>query len=380
MNFFDDFLCQKHKKNHAVCGDFCVSERTAAGMIYAVCDGIGSGIYANISAITCASRILELFRKSMSIRLTSEMVAASMNRARHDDIPFSAFSVVVIFPDGRFTAYIYEMPPPILIQNNHATVLEPRFYMAGLEEIGEVYGTLHRGDSLLIFSDGVSQAGLGHGYGMGIGSDGVSDFINHNHNPDDNIAELPERIVDMCKTVSAGNRLDDTTLALIHCREAKQLTLLTGPPSKRSLDHDYALDFINMPGQKVICGSTTAELIAGELKLEVETLSLGDSFGSPPEYCIKGIDLVTEGIVTMNQAYNILDEPLERLSENSAVERLCRRLHEADIIYLMIGNAVNAAHEDLIFKQVGIHIRRTTIQKIAEKLKSIGKLVIERSY
>ena len=380
MNFFDDFLCQKHKKNHAVCGDYCVSERTAAGMIYVVCDGIGSGIYANISAITCASRILELFHRSISIRQASEMVAASMNRARQEDIPFSAFSVAVILLDGRFTAYTYEMPPPILMQNNHATVLVPRFYLAGLEEIGEIYGTLQLGDSLLIFSDGVSQAGLGYGYGMGIGSDGVSDFINHSYNLDDNIAELPERIVEMCKTVSAGNRLDDTTLALIHCRKAKQLTLLTGPPSKQSLDHSYALDFMNMPGQRVICGSTTAGLIARELKLEMETLPIVDSFGMPPEYCIEGIDLVAEGAITLNQVYNILDEPTEQLSENSVVERLCRMLHTADVINLMIGNAVNAAHEDLIFKQVGVHIRKTTIQRIAEKLKNIGKLVITRYY
>jgi hypothetical protein len=380
MKFFDDFLCQKHKKNHAVCGDFAACERTAEGMIYVVCDGIGSGIYANISAITCSSRILELYRKSMSIRLTCEMVAASMNRARTEDIPFSAFSAAVILPDGRFTAYIYEMPNPILMENGHATVLVPRFYKAGLEEIGEVYGTLNLGDCLLMFSDGVSQAGLGHGYGMGIGSEGVFDFINLNYDTDDNIAELPRRIVEMCKTVSEGSRSDDTTLVLIHCREAKQLTLLTGPPSKRSMDHSYALDFMNMPGQKIICGATTAGLIAGELNLEVETFSIGDSFGTPPEYRVEGIDLVTEGVITLNQVYNILDEPLERLTESSAAERLCRWLHSADVIYLMIGNAVNAAHEDLIFKQVGVHVRRTAIRKIAEKLKDIGKLVIERNY
>jgi len=380
MIFFDDFLCQKNKKKRTVCGDYCICERTVAGMIYIVCDGIGSGIYANIAAITCANRILELFRGGMSIRTACEIVAASMHRARKEDIPFSAFSAIVIFPDGRFTAYSYEAPSPVLVQSNQATALVPRFYTAGFEVIGEVSGNLHIGDSLLVFSDGVSQAGLGHGYGMGIGSDGVSDYINRNYNPDNGILEIPQRIVEMCKKVSAGNYEDDITLALIHCREAKELTLLTGPPSKKSLDCSYVSDFINMPGQKVICGSTTAEIVARELRLEVKFLSMGNSFGQPPEYWIDGIDIVTEGAVTLNQTYNILDEPTERLSEGSGAENLCLMLHNADVIHMMIGNSVNTAHDDLIFKQIGVYVRKAIVQQIVKKLKSIGKLVGERYY
>ena len=380
MKFFDDFLCQTNKQNYTVCGDYCICERTAAGMIYVVCDGIGSGVYANISAINCASRILELFRRGISIRMTSEMVAASMHRARKEDIPFAAFSAAVILPDGQFTAYSYEAPNPILMKNNHATVLAPRFYTAEFEVIGEVSGLLQIGDSLLLFSDGVSQAGLGHGYGMGIGSDGVSDYINRNHKPHDSVANLPHRIVETCKTISAGNYEDDTTIVIIHCREAKELTLLTGPPSKQSLDHDYASDFMNASGQKVICGSTTTDIIARELGLDVVTLSIGNSFSQLPEYWINGTDLVTEGAVTLNQVYNILDEPIERLSGNSVAERLCLMLRESDAIHLMIGNASNTAHEDLIFKQIGVHLRKAAIQQIADKLKNIGKLVIKRYY
>ena len=380
MKFFDDFLCQKNKKAHTVCGDHCACERTVGGMLYVVCDGIGSGIYANISAISCASRILELFRGGMSIRQISETVASSMHRARKESVPFSAFSAVVILPDGQFIAYSYEAPNPVLVQNNHATILAPHYYSAGLEVIGEYTGTLRIGDFLLLFSDGVSQAGLGHKHGMGIGSEGVSEYINRNYKPEDSIAEIPERIAEMCKTLSGGNHEDDTTVALLCCREAKELTLLTGPPSKQSLDHSYAADFMGMPGQKVVCGSTTTDIITRELGLTVKTLSMGNSFGQPPEYWIEGIDLVTEGAITLNQVYNIMDEPVERLSGNSSAENLCIMLREADVIHLMIGNAANSAHEDLIFKQIGVQVRKVAIQEITEKLKSIGKLIIERYY
>jgi len=380
MKFFDDFLCQRNKKNHDVCGDFCLYERTAAGMVYVLCDGVGSGIYANISAITCANRILELIRGGMSIRLTSETVAASMHRARKEDIPFAAFSVVSISPDGLYTVYSYESPNPIIMQNNHSTVLTPRFYTTSYEVIGESTGILNMGDSLIMFSDGVSQAGLGHGYGMGIGSDGVSSYINLNYKPRDNIAGLPERIIDMCKKVSGGNCEDDTTLVLLHCREAKELTLLTGPPSKRTLNNIYAKTFIGMPGQKIICGSTTTDIIAEELGLKVETVSMGNSYGQLPEYKIEGIDSVSEGAITLNQVNNILDEPDHRLTDNTVAERICLMLHNADVITLMIGNAANSAHDDLIFKQSGVKVRKHVIRRIAEKLKIKGKLVIEQHY
>jgi len=146
MKFFDDFLSQENKKGHRVCGDYVLCERTATGMLYVVCDGVGSCIYANISAITTASRILELFRCGMSLQQISETVASSMHRARKENIPFAAFSVVVLYNDGQFTTYSYESPNPIIIQKNRAMVMEPRFYTTGFEVLGESNGMLDFGD------------------------------------------------------------------------------------------------------------------------------------------------------------------------------------------------------------------------------------------
>jgi hypothetical protein len=380
MRFFEDIVAQANKKLQAVCGDYLVTERANTGTISILCDGIGSGIYANVAAITCASRISGMVQGGMSIRAAAETVAASMHRARTEDIPFSAFTISNILPDGKFVVYTYEAPKPILMEDYHATVLAPRFYTAGFEVIGETTGALNEGDSLMIFSDGVSQAGLGHGHGMGIGSDGVRNFINNNHKSADNIYKLPSRILELCKKVSAGNYEDDTTLAMLYCREAKELTLTSGPPYKASLDARFAADFINGGGLKVICGSTTTDVISRELGLEVTMLSKGNSFGQPPEYWMDGADLVAEGAITLNQVCNIIDEPPERLTGNSAAERLCLMLRETDVVHLMVGTAENDAHEDLIFKQIGISVRRATLQRLTAKLKSMGKLVTEKYY
>ena len=380
MIYIADYLCQKHKSGYLVCGDTCLCERTSTSTVYILCDGIGSGVYANIASITCSQRIKELLRRGVPLRKASEMVASSMHRARKEKIPFSAFSAVVILPDGNFTVYTYENPNPIFIQNGTAKVMTPRYYTSGYEVIGECTGSFQKGDSLLLSSDGVTQAGLGRGQGFGIGSDGVVDFINRNHKINDDVSELPDKIVEFCRSFSNGISDDDTTLALLNCQEARELTLLTGPPSKHSLDHEYAMAIKKARGMTVVSGATTAEIVSRELDIPVETLDYNASYGTPPEYYMEGIDLSTEGAITLNQALNVLDEPIELMEGNSPVKRLCAMLKEADVIHFHVGNANNEAHEDMFFKQVGVRVRKTTVEMLADKLNAMGKIVTKRYY
>jgi hypothetical protein len=378
MKFIDAFVMQQCKNRNAVCGDTWVCERSTNGTLFVVADGIGSGVYANIAAIVCASRIAELYRSGVSIREISEMVASSMHRARKEDIPFSAFTAVAILPGGQFTAYAYEAPSPILFRDNWATVLSPRFYTAGFEVIGEMTGVLREGDALMLFSDGVSQAGLGHGLGFGIGSDGVAKFSNKQLQAGlKELKALPVQIMDLCKEVSANRFEDDTTLGLLVCRKAEELTMLTGPPSKRTLDSVIVSDFMELPGKKVVCGSTTADIVSRELKREAKIVS---RMKASPEYHIEGIDLVAEGAVTLNQAYNLLGEPIEEFYQGSPAERLCLMLTEADVIRFLIGNAQNAAHEDLFFRQIGVKARQAALKLISEKLVELGKQVVKTWY
>lgn len=382
MKFYEEVFAQQMKSGYSVCGDTRLCERTEKGLIYIICDGIGSGIYANISAITCANRLLELTHRGMSLHAASEMVAASMHHARTEDIPFSAFSAALILANGQFVVYTYEAPTPIFYQDGEARVLTPHFYTANYEIIGESTGTLRLGDALLLFSDGVSQAGLGRGCALGIGSEGVSEYINRRglNCTEEELRSLPAQIVDMCHSLSGGRYEDDTTMALLLCREAVEVTILTGPPSKTSSDRKYVEEFIRATGKKAICGSTTADIVSRELGREAVLKEIGTLPGSPPEYYIEGIDFVTEGAVLLNQVYNILDENPDLFVENSLAERFCQMLMEADVVNLMIGNAQNEAHEGLLFKKVGINVRRKTVKLLAERLRTMGKLVLEKYY
>jgi hypothetical protein len=379
VKFFEDIVSQQLKHNQTVCGDVQLCEKGMDGTVFILCDGIGSGVYANIAAISCASRLRELLRTGVSLRVAAELVAASMHKAREAEIPFSAFSVALILSDGHFSVYAYESPEAVAIMNGSAIVLKPVFYTAGYEVVGEVSGVLDTGDSLVLCSDGVTQAGLGRGQGMGIGSQGLAAFINRRAPDEGGIQQLATDVTAMCKELSGGRHEDDTTCAVLHCREASQVTLITGPPAQQSRDADFARDFMAMPGEKLICGSSTAEIVGRELGREVTMRKVGSSFGSPPEYAMEGVSLTTEGAVMLNQVYNILGEPADE-AEDGVVERLCAILTRADVVHFLIGNAGNAAHAARLFKQLGVMPRKRVVRLIMDKLRAMGKLVTEKNY
>ncbi len=380
MKFFEDIVEQRSKDAYIVCGDNYLCERTPESTFFVLCDGIGSGVYANIAAITCANRMMELYRSGVSMRVMSEMVADSMHKAREEKIPFAAFTAVKILSDGLFSIYNYEAPDPMIIKDGFAVHMKPVVFSSEYEMIGETTGKLEYGESLIIVSDGITQAGLGQGASLGIGNIGLADYINRRSKHKEDIHKLPEEILNMSYRISGQRYVDDSTVVVLHCREAKQLAILSGPPALRSRDKEIVNDYIHSPGRHVIAGSTTADIAARELDRTVTLKDPGNIIGSPPEYCIEGIDLVSEGAIMLNQVYNILDEEGCHEDSGSAVERLCAMMLGSDIITFFIGSVVNEAHDSMVFRQAGIRPRMAVVQLIAEKLRAKGKLVVEKKY
>ena len=388
MKFYDAITSQRIKVGHSVCGDYYLCEKQIDGTLYIVCDGIGSGIYANIAAISCASRLREHVRNGVSLRVAVEMTAASMHRARSERIPFAAFSAVFIHVDGNFDVYTYEAPEAIMISKGYVRIMKPTFFSAGYEVVGEASGMLELGDSIILSTDGITQAGMGHGLNFGIGIEEVAKFTSRYIAGNNPLEDLPTHLTDMCASVSAGQFEDDTTSALIVCRSAAEITILTGPPLHKARDRDCIRDFMAMPGTKIVIGSTTIDILARETGRGAVLKHMSTSFSSPPEYEVEGIDLATEGAVMLNQVYNILGEEYEGDNDDAesndvdrgVVERFCAMLLKADVIHFFIGDSLNEAHSTRIFKQMGILPRKQVVTGIIAKLRRMGKLVTEKSY
>lgn len=367
---------QSAKRTGRVCGDYVVTERSAEATLTVVADGIGTGIKARVAAVMCASRLVELTRSGFTLREACSRIVHTMHEARTKDIPFSAFSACRVLNNGHATIMSYEIPSPILINNRLAAYLpKQRFYPLGLEMIAEVNCMLNYGDGVFLVSDGVSQAGLGHQYRMGWSVQGACDFINGCLAQGHELKIIPNKVLGKVKEISGATYGDDTTCVAIFCREGKTLNILTGPPVDKNNDNKVVTNFLSMKGTKVICGSTTSEMVAKILGVPIDMKTIPSAYHKPPSYEIKGIDYATEGAICLNQVHNILEENPDKLEADSSVSDLYRLFHSADTINFVVGTASNPGHENIVFRQMGVFPREVIVKLLADKLKKIGKLV-----
>jgi hypothetical protein len=289
-------------------------------------------------------------------------------------VPFAAISVARIRPDGAAVILSHEAPPPVVISDRCATVPRHHTLTMSSETVRESHCHLAPGDALMLFSDGVTQAGLGADMPRGWTIDGVRRRIHHEAQAGRDFGEIARHIHDRAREMSEAGH-DDVTVVLASCREGTVVNVLTGPPTDSDDDPEVVRRFFRGPGRRIVCGGTTAEVVARETGRMVEMEQKPASRIAPPRSEIDGVDLVTEGSISLNQVYNVLDEDPDRLEKDSPVSDLYRHLHEADRINFTVGGAENPATGDIAFRQRGILTRQKIVPLLAEKLREAGKLV-----
>ncbi|MDR3198923.1 MAG: serine/threonine-protein phosphatase [Planctomycetaceae bacterium] len=409
----DVFSVQTSKKTGLPCGDVLATVRTNTGTTVICADGIGSGIRAHIAAQMCVARLTESLRQDISFRKIFASVATTMQNSRDPKKPFAAFSIARIRSDGNATVFSYDAPLPILVSRQGGTILANRPFPLPGGLAMESNCQLEREEGILLMSDGITQAGIGYGANTEWTSEGVVRFINEKIASRMKFSLIPEtihkealarwqgKVKDKSSTAvparsTAGRGFspytpdaahqntipsvhrvvgDDCSIVLALCRTGQTVNIFTGPPEDREQDLPTIKRFIHLPGLKIVCGGTTAKLVAKYLNVPLEMEPEPMSVIAPPRYAIKGINLVTEGAVTLNQVYNILDEDIARLNEDSGVTELRLLLGVADKLNIIVGCAANTANADISFRQRGVLSRKVLVPLLAEKLRQEGKLV-----
>ena len=363
------------KKPGSPPGDVVARMRTPLATTLILADGLGSGASAHIAATLCVSRFMELIRSGFSFRNAFSRVVETMNQVRGNHMSYAAFTVVQVLNDGIATVLTYETPPPILLNESSSSILPLRNYSVGQAVLGEADCVLTEGDALLVVSDGITQSGLGNGLVNGWTIGGVNRFIMDALAGNRSIRQLQERIHKRALELWGRKGGDDCTAVLLSCRHGNRVNLLTGPPAGKDDDNRVIDAFLSLNGEKIICGATTAKIVSRYLKKPLQVEQLDTSTVAPPAYFIDGIDLVTEGTVTLNQAYNILDEEPDRYEEVSGVTELCDYLRRADRIHFILGLASNPAADSIMFRQTGILNRHKIVPLLVDKLQKQNRVV-----
>lgn len=372
---FEVRTSQSTKRPGQPCGDIVVSEKNLEATTVIVCDGLGSGAKANVFATMCAARISELLKRGFSPLHAFSNVVNTMNKATEKDLPFAAFSLLRILNDGSATVLAYEMPPPILIAKGYSTVLNQEVQTIDERIVTESHCSLSNGEGILVVSDGITQAGIGKGLPYGWDIEGVNKYLNSQFRNDLRLADIPELVRQKAKEHWKDKPEDDCTATIVYARPGTQVNILTGAPDDQGKDRKMVRDFMSREGIKIVCGGTTAKIVARESgkKLEIEE-SFNDSI-TPPSYYIQGVDLVTEGAVTLNQLYNVWGVDLSKMNRKNPVTDLYSAILSADRINLIVGRAINTATYDISYRQLHILPRNKIIPLLIEKIRQKGKLV-----
>jgi len=369
---------QLSKYGNQVCGDVLLSrkikeeERT----IVVVSDGLGSGVKANVLATLTASMAVNFTLKKQPVERTARIIMQTLPVDQLRQISYATFTIADIECEGETRIIEFDNPNWILIRNTGVVEIKKNELNIDLDDgrrrkMFLSQFKLQKDDRIVIVSDGVTQSGIGTAQmPFGFGEEALKRFICKIITENSNISahNLARNIISKSNTNDIYKPQDDITCAVIHFRNPRRLLICSGPPFNESKDKQLAEIVKSFRGRKIICGGTTSLIVSRELGIPVKVGLNIDSSGLPPTSEMAGIDLVTEGILTIGKVAEILENlhDTEVRGTGPAVE-IVKAMFQSDVIDLLVGTKINVAHQDPSLP-VELEIRRNVMRKIARLL------------
>ena len=371
---FIDIACsQKKKYNQNAYGDYFASNRfpNMNRVVAVLSDGLGSGIKANILACMTSTMLLKFMENHFDIEKSCEIIMNSLPVCKVRGISYSTFSAIDCFENGK--AKIVEEGNPDFIWIRNGEVLQPEYQSIQSKDFKnrkmKVYNIqLEKFDRIIFCSDGATQVAMGSKrYPLGLERSGLIKIILNKleQEPEISSKNLSEYLVKQIELIAPNKELkDDTSILSIYCRDPRESLIFTGPPFHGEKDNYYAKTFMEFKGKKAISGGTTANIISRELNIPVIAKLSMNSGKLPGLSEMAGVDLVTEGILTLTKTLEYLESGE---TEENAAKTLMDFLLDSDVINFLVGAQMNKAHYDPNLP-IEIEIRKNIIKKIAKVL------------
>lgn len=363
------------KKGEDICGDSYKVFHTPDSTVIVLSDGLGSGIKANVLSTLTVEIVGGMASGNLSTHEMVETLVATLPVCKWRGIAYSTFSILRLYDTGQATLVEYDAPTSLKLRNGEK--VNP---MTGAEldilgkSIRESHFKMRPGDVFMQMSDGIIHAGVGSTMRMGWQEEGVQNYLSHvasstGGDPD----KLAECVLNQANDLWQHEPGDDGTVVATRYRKANNATIITGPAGDPKNMPKMISTFLSSHGKKLVCGGTTSHLVAEKLGKEVEIdLRYLDS-GLPPVAKIEGIDLVTEGMLTLNRVVDYMKHGAPESEENAATQ-LLKVLRASDGIQFMVGTARNAAHQNANFPPEML-LRRSVVETLSGLLKEEGKTI-----
>ena len=379
--FADVFCAGLHKSGEELCGDQWRVLRTDEKTYVVLSDGLGSGVKANILATLTTSIIITMLRENVALNDVIETVIETLPSCQVRKIAYATFTIISIDNQTMaFEVFNFDNPDPIFIRNNQRYDLECTERVLSGNTVKYCQGMAQEDDYLAIISDGVWYAGLGTRHNPGWGRGQIIDYMAQTLiTPKTLNAEKVVRgVLTQTDALYANEPGDDASMAGVFFRPRREAMVFTGPPMDKNDDKKIAEQLVNFEGRKIVCGGTTGDIVARFLKKEIVIHKESIKHDIPPYFELEGVDLVTEGVLTLNKAYELMLEVEGDYSylyiDKDGAMLLALELLVADDITFVVGQAINAFYQNPSLP-LSVSIRRNLVEKIVDYLRSLNKNV-----
>ena len=377
--FYIEVACdQRNYGKERICGDVFISRKVKEEnrTIVVLSDGMGHGVKANVLATLTATMAVNFTIEHKAVEKIADIIMNTLPVCSERHMSYSTFTIVDIEHDGLVNILEFDNPQTMILRDNKP--FDPGWNCLVLDseknsgkEITTCQFEPRKEDRIIFCSDGIAQSGLGTDkYPLGWGRDNMQDYSIQlvQNSPKISASKLSSKMVNMAHRNDGFVSRDDTSCASIYFRKPRKLMLVTGPPYEEENDLKLGEAIKGFKGKKVVCGATTADIIARELGLEIEDSLVFEDPELPPVSHMEGMDLVTEGILTITKVTRILKDfsPSYTLGKGPA-DRIVKLVHQSDEIHIIIGTRVNVAHQDPNLP-IDLEIRRTVVKRMAKIL------------
>lgn len=375
--YFDIGYSFLKKAGEELCGDSFVFTRHPHQVILVLSDGLGSGVKANILSTLTTTIIAVMLEKGASVQEVTETLADTLPFCKIRKLAYSTFSIAQCLPTGATYLTECDNPPSIFISEGKVQPIEYHTQEMGGKMVKQSSLHLTQGDMLVLMSDGEVHAGIGGVWNLGWSWERIAAYLELRSALPFSAQQLADDLITVAYKLYQKHPGDDATVGVLKVREKRVVTLLIGAPLEREDDAKVVNTLIHSRGKKIVCGGTTGNIVARELHQEIEVDMKTATADIPPLGTIEGVDLVTEGTLTLMKTWELLKDPscINELNyRRDGASRLALELSSADVIEVMLGRTINPAHQNPNLP-VNLGLKSKFVEDITALLKGRGKEV-----
>lgn len=373
INHFGEELCGDHVD---------IAQQDENSTVIVLADGLGSGVKASILSTLTSKIISTMMAAGLSVEECVKTIAETLPVCSVRGVAYSTFTIIHLINDENAEIIQYDNPQVIMLRDGKNYDYPKTEMNIDGKKIYRSSIKLSENDILIAMSDGCPHAGIGMAYNFGWKREEIVEFMEMMSICGYTAKNLSTILVDECNKLYNNQPGDDTTACVVRIRKREPMNLLFGPPFNRDDCNRMMALFFSKEGKHIICGGTTSSIAAKYLGKPLKASLNFERSDVPPIAEIEGVDLVTEGVITINKVVEYAKDYIgeNKLYENWNFKRdgaaLISRLlfEEATDINFYVGRAINPAHQNPDLP-INFNIKMNLVEELSQSLRQMGKRI-----